>query len=254
MSLGRLYFVGYRVGYRLAKRHTPLSRCTISFRGKCTKSRNDDNDDVIEAEIVGEKKSASTEQKSGIFDDALIEAGSFVGGLIRKTKEFLKMDEASIKKREQQKMVDKAVDQTLQGTGLFGTIIGSFVKQGLKIATAAAAENASDIQAIQESVAFILMSDSKVIQIVGTDPQCSPPYAVSSMANMSNSVKQKSYQLGFHVTGSKNVPAMASADATVDGSGDIVIRRVHVRKPDGTIINVNCELPSSKRKRTVIDV
>lgn len=258
MNLSRVYLYFHRTNLAFVPcgNMRVLASSTL-YRGKYTKSKNDD--DVIEAEIVGEKKGMKSEsmedgndKSHGFLDGVMKKAGTLVGGFIRKTKEVLKMDEESVKKREQEKLLNQTVDRALQGTGIFGSIMGGIMKQGLKIAAEAAAENSKDISVIQDSVKFILENDKKVKEAVGSAPECSSPFAIMVNSSSINGRKSfKRYQLSFNVTGSKGLPAVASVNATVD-DGEIDIEKIYLRKPsDGVTISVDC---SSSKKRTVIDV
>lgn len=90
------------------------ARC---FSRKYSPKDNDDND-VIEAEIINDKtidKDSGPHMTSSSW--GISDVGNFLSHGFNKAKEVIGMDEKSIRKRQARKKMDAEIDKALRGTG-----------------------------------------------------------------------------------------------------------------------------------------
>ena len=171
------------------------------------------NDDFIDAEIVGENSKNTDKFNLLKRSESPTDKKSRVNSIFNSIATFFGQDEKSIQKRKRKKELNTAIDSIFEGSGLLGTVFKSVAKGVGGMIADAVAESSNDFQTIQLSVEEILENSADAKSVLGSDVSCAMPISSSSSSISVNGEVSKFIQMIMPVTGS-----MASGQARVECS------------------------------------
>jgi hypothetical protein len=199
-------------------------------------------DDFIDAEIVSStdgKKKEDSQQKVEVTGMGLDrrekkEKGT---GLFSRVATFFGQDEESLKKKEQKKQLNTAIDKIFEGSGTLGKVVGSLAKGiGGLVAESLYAATA-DLEVIQDSVLAKIETDADCVRVLGGVINLSPPFSSSSSSMNVNGNVQKNYQ--YVMTASGNAGSgQIQVRASMDGDNKVTISELILQTQRGEVINV----------------
>lgn len=188
-----------------------------------------------------------------------------------KVASFLGIDEASRRKREQERAIKDVVGGAIKGTGLVGRIWASLVaKFAVQVLGAfifpliyavvlknlccfllgAFQSSMEDFEHIHQAAQRALLKDDKIREALGNDIICEPPFSSAMNSIDANGKKAKMISLEFNVNGSIST-GRANVAAVMDKENTIKLKHLTVSVPGGKVIHVNT---NGSVQRTIIDV
>eukprot|EP00596_Hydrurales_sp_CCMP1899_P004575 CAMPEP_0119041982 /NCGR_PEP_ID=MMETSP1177-20130426/14265_1 /TAXON_ID=2985 /ORGANISM="Ochromonas sp, Strain CCMP1899" /LENGTH=250 /DNA_ID=CAMNT_0007008459 /DNA_START=231 /DNA_END=979 /DNA_ORIENTATION=- len=201
-------------------------------------------DDFIDAEIVSStdgKKKEDNKQKIEVTGNGLDrrekkEKGSG-SGVFSKLATFFGQDEESLRKKEQKKQLNTAIDKIFEGSGALGTVIGGLAKGiGGLVAESLYAATA-DLELIQDTVLAKIETDADCVRLLGGVINLSPPFSSSQSSMNVNGNVQK--QFSYVMTASGNAGSgQVQVQASMDGDNKVTISQLILQTQRGEVINV----------------
>lgn len=210
-------------------------------------------DDFVDAEIVG---NGGKDSSINIFEGLTRKSGDekknpLVQGLLK----IFGKDEKSIKKREQEKQIDTAIDKIFEGSGLLGMGMKGVVKGVAKMVTASMSETMDDTQAVITEVDRQVRSSSVVKSNIGEVVSIYPPMSTMSSSMNINGNVQKSMTLLIPVMGRLTgamLRVVASRGPDPDDAVDIT--QLVLQTDSGEEISINDTFKGRGGPGSVIDV
>ena len=126
-------------------------------------------------------------------------------------------DEASLKKKEQKKQINTAIDKMMEGTGLTGKLLGGIMKGVGGMVAEGLANQQVDMQSVNDLIVSTLENDDECSRLLGRGIGIQQVFSSSSSSSSINGVSSKQLNLGMIVSGSQDSASVQASASSGDG-------------------------------------
>jgi len=184
-------------------------RSAAAKRGLALRGKRED--DFIDVDTGIEFR--DTRKGPKVTGDTKETKGGFLSGLAK----WFGQDEASLKKKEQKKQINTAIDKMMEGTGLTGKLLGGIMKGVGGMIAEGLADQQVDMQSVNDLIVSTLENDDECSRLLGRGIGIQQVFSSSSSSSSINGMSSKQVNLGLIVSGSQDSASVQASASSGDG-------------------------------------